>query len=524
MKEKIMNNKTYLGIELGSTRIKACLIDDTFTPIAQGGFDWENSFVDGYWTYSIDEIKKGVTSCFQSLKKDVADKYGVVLSSVGAIGISAMMHGYLAFDKDDNLLTPFRTWRNTTTEKAAEELSSLFKFNVPQRWSISHLYQAILNGESHVKDISYITTLSGYVHYLLTGKHELGIGDASGMFPVKDDTYNADMIEKFRSLVNKYGFDWDIASVLPEVKIAGEKSATLSTEGAEFLDPAGDLKAGIPMCAPEGDAGTGMVATNSVTKRTGNISAGTSVFAMLVLEKALSSYYSEVDMVTTPYGDDVAMVHCNNCAAELDAWVNTFGEFASLAGANLSKSDLYSLLYKKAMEDDSTATGITAYNYLSGEHITGISKGRPMYFRKSDSRLTLGGFMKAQLYSAFATLKIGMEILFEKEGVSADKFLAHGGLFKVQGVAQKILADALSCPVSVMETASEGGAWGMALLSAYMMCGNGKILGEWLENEVFASMQTQTIAPTEKGITEYNEFILSYKQGLGAEKKLEEVK
>jgi len=521
LKEKIKSGKTYLGIELGSTRIKACLVDDTYTPVASGSYDWENSFENGYWTYSLDSVHEGVKECFKNLSENVSDKYGVKLEAVGAIGISAMMHGYLAFDKDGKLLAPFRTWRNTTTEQAASELTKLFGFNIPQRWSISHLYQAMLNNEKHVSEISYITTLSGYVHYLLTGKRELGIGDASGMFPVSGNSYDSEMLDKFSKLAD--GYDWDIRNILPEVKSAGEAGTVLSEEGAKFLDPTGTLKPGIPVCPPEGDAGTGMVATNSVAPKTGNVSAGTSIFAMLVLEKPLSSLYPQIDIVATPSGLPVAMVHCNNCCGELDSWVNMFDEFATLSGNPISKSDLYEMLYRNALTGDADCNGIVSYNYLSGEHVTEVSSGRPMCFRLPGNKMTLANFMKSQIYSAFATLSIGMETLFDTEKVSANQFLAHGGLFKVQGVAQQFLADALKTPVSVMSTAGEGGAWGMALLSAYMINGNGKTLGDWLNDEVFSSMDITTLNPDSNGASGFENYMKKYKIGLAAEKILGEI-
>ncbi|MBP3359348.1 MAG: FGGY-family carbohydrate kinase [Clostridia bacterium] len=520
IKEKIEAGKTYLGIELGSTRIKACLIDDTFSPIASGSFEWESHIEDGYWTYSLDEIHNGVRGCFKSLCDDVMNKYQITLTTVGAIGVSAMMHGYLAFDEEDNLLVPFRTWRNTTTGTAAAELTQLFKFSIPQRWSIAHLYQAILNGEEHVKKIAHITTLAGYIHYLLTGKREVGIGEASGMFPISGSGYDRNMLEKFSDAV-KDKYEWNICDILPCVKRAGERGAYLTEEGARFLDADNNLKAGIPVCPPEGDAGTGMAATNAVSPKTGNVSAGTSIFAMLVLEKQLSNIYPEIDMVTTPDGFPVAMVHCNNCCSELDAWVKIFGEFASLAGMLIDKSKLYEMLYKNALGGDEDCGGIISYNYLSGEHVTGIEHGRPMYFRTPQSKMSLANFMKSQLYSSMASLKIGMDILFKQENVSAEQFMAHGGLFKVPGAAQQILANALDTSIAVMETAGEGGAWGMALLAAYMLEGSEKTLGAWLDENVFADMDKQVKTPDKNGVAGFCEYINVYRKGLEAEKKLE---
>lgn len=517
MVEKIKEGKTYLGIEFGSTRIKACLIDDEYKPVTSGEYNWENKFENGYWTYSLDEIHKGLKGCFRNLSQNVYKLYGIQLTTVGAMGISGMMHGYLAFDVDDNLLLPFRTWRNTTTEKASDKLTEMFGFNIPQRWSVAHLYQAILSGEEHVPQIAYITTLAGYIHYLLTGRREVGIGEASGMFPVSGNNYDSKMLKKFDEISN---LGKSISELLPEVRQAGEKGAYLTEEGAKLIDPEGVFKAGVPVCPPEGDAGTGMVATNAVKPGIGNVSAGTSIFAMLVLEKELNNVYRGIDMVTTPEGFPVAMVHCNNCCGEIDAWVNLFGEFAELAGIAMDKSKLYDMLYKNTDNADADCGGITACNYLSGEHITGIKKGNPMYFRDSQSNMTLANFMKAQLYSTMSTLKLGMDILFENEKVAAEQIQAHGGLFKVKGVAQRILANALNTKISVMETAGEGGAWGMALLSAFMM--NDKdSLGDWLEEFVFSDMNTETVSPQKDGVDGFSKYIKRYKTGLCAEKELE---
>lgn len=521
IKEKIMQGKTFLGIELGSTRIKACLIDNTFSPVASGSHSWENRLENGYWTYSLDEIHRGVQSCYADLKRDVCGKYGVTLETAGAIGISAMMHGYMAFDKDDNLLVPFRTWRNTTTEKAAAELTELFGFNIPQRWSIAHLYQAVLNGEEHVSKIAHITTLAGYIHFLLTGNRVVGVGEASGMFPVSGgDGYDAVMLDKFDRLVAEKGFDKGIRELLPRVAGAGEYSGIITASGAAFLDPDGSLKSGIPLCPPEGDAGTGMTATNAVLPKTGNISAGTSVFSMLVLEKNMDGVYPEIDVVTTPDGAPVAMVHCNNCCSELDAWVNIFEEFSVLSGNSADKSALYEMLYRNALKGDTDCGGIAAYNFLSGEPAAGVAEGRPMYFRMPDSKMNLANFFRAELYSAFAALKMGMDILFEKENVTAEQFTGHGGIFKVQGVAQQFLADGLNTPVSVMKTAGEGGAWGMALLAAYMVCKKDKSLAKWLDSEVFADMEKSTAVPSAEGAKGFAEYIKRYKAGLAAVKKL----
>ena len=522
IKEKIQNGKTHLGIEFGSTRIKAVLIDDSFAPVASGGHGWENRYENGVWTYSLDDIHTGLVSCYKGLKNDVQEKYGVTLKKVAGIGISAMMHGYMPFDKSGKLLTPFRTWRNTITAEAAEKLTELFGFNIPQRWSIAHLYQAILNNEDHISEISYITTLAGYIHKLLTGDNSVGIGEASGIFPVSDGTYDKTMSIKFDRLMEEKGLDVRISSVLPAVKTAGEGGAYLTEEGAKIIDPDGDLEVGIPFCPPEGDAGTGMVATNAVLPATGNVSAGTSIFSMLVLEKQLKGVYSEIDMVTTPDGAPVAMVHCNNCCSELDAWVNLFDEFACLSGNPMDKTALYTLLYKNAMTGDADGGGVTAYNYLSGEPVTGLENGKPMYFRTPGVKFTLANFFRAEIMSAFAALKIGNDILFEKEQATAQQFTGHGGLFKVEGVAQQILADAMNTPVSVMKTAGEGGAWGMALLAAYME-NNHKPLSQWLEDCVFADMERTTLSPVSEGVTGFGKFMERYKAGLAAQLAASEV-
>ncbi len=512
--------KTYLGIELGSTRIKASLIDENYEPVASGSHQWENRLENGYWTYSLEDIHKGVQSCFASLAKDVKSKHGVELTTVGAMGISAMMHGYMAFDKDDKLLVPFRTWRNTTTAQAAEELTNLLGFNIPQRWSIAHLYQAVLNNEAHISQIAHITTLAGYINYLLTGERAVGIGEASGIFPVEGTGYNAGFMELTQKKLGEYGFTAKLEEVLPPVKLAGEEGAKLTEEGAKFLDPTGVFKAGVPLCPPEGDAGTGMAASNAVKVKTGNVSAGTSIFSMLVLESNPKGVYPEIDMVATPDGKPVAMVHCNNCCCELDEWVDIFSSFCQLMGNPVDKSVLYETLYKNAMTGDADCGGVTAFNLLSGEPVTGVEEGRPMYFRMPDGKMNLANFFRAQLYSAFASLKIGMDILFENEQVTAAQFTGHGGLFKVKGTAQQILADALNTPVSVMETAGEGGAWGMALLAAYMVRKNGKSLADWLDSEVFAGMEKQTLNPEAAGRDGFGRYIERYKSALDAEKIL----
>ena len=484
VKNAIMTGQTALGIEFGSTRIKAVLVDEKNVPIASGSHEWENRLVDNIWTYTLDDIWNGLQDCYRDLVKDVKEKYDAELTTIGAMGFSAMMHGYLAFDKNDELLVPFRTWRNTITEPASEALTELFQYHIPQRWSIAHLYQAILNGEEHVKNVDFFTTLAGYVHWRLTGKKVLGVGDASGMFPIDMNTgdYNERMIGQFDELVADKGFDWKLKEILPGVLTAGENAGVLTEEGAKLLDPTGTLKAGIPVCPPEGDAGTGMAATNSVAQRTGNVSAGTSVFSMVVLEKDLSKVYPELDMVTTPDGSLVAMVHCNNCTSDLNAWVGIFKEFAESFGIEVDMNKLFGTLYNKALEGDADCGGLLAYNYFSGEHITGFEKGRPLFVRRPDSKFNLANFMRVHLFTSLGALKTGMDILLKEEKVNLDKIYGHGGLFKTKGVGQGILAAAIDTPVSVMETAGEGGAWGIALLASYMKNKkDGQTLEEYLE-------------------------------------------
>lgn len=514
-----LNGSECLGIEFGSTRIKAILIDDEFNVLATGSYDWENKLVDGYWTYNIDDIWHGLQSAYKSLNDECENKFSSKITSLSAIGFSAMMHGYLAFDKNDNLLVPFRTWRNTTTAQAARELTRVFNFNIPQRWSIAHLYQAILNNEEHVKDISYITTLAGYVHYKLTGKKALGIGDASGMFPIDSDIndYNQEMLEKFSNLETVKQFDWNIKDILPKVLLAGENAGTLSEDGAKLLDPSATLKAGALMCPAEGDAGTGMVATNSVAQRTGNISAGTSIFSMIVLEKQLSRVYEEIDMVTTPIGKPVAMVHCNNCCTDLDYWVKLFIEFSSLSGNNLTKGEIYDLLYNEALKGDSDCGKIVSINYFSGEPVTGFLQGRPMVLRSENSNFNLANFMRTHIYSAIATLKIGMEIL-EEENVDIDKLMGHGGLFKTKYVGQKLMAGAMKTPVSVLSTAGEGGAWGIAVLASYAKNNFGLPLEEFLDKKVFSKYEISTVEPDINDVNGFEKYITLYKKSLAVEK------
>lgn len=514
-----LNGSECLGIEFGSTRIKAILIDDEFNVLATGSHDWENKLVEGYWTYSIEDIWHGLQSAYKSLNDECENKFSSKITSLSAIGFSAMMHGYLAFDKDDNLLVPFRTWRNTTTAQAARELTKVFNFNIPQRWSIAHLYQAILNNEEHVKDISYITTLAGYVHYKLSGKKTVGIGDASGMFPIDSDIndYNQEMLEKFSNLETVKQFDWNIKNILPKVLLAGENAGTLTENGAKLLDPSGTLKAGALMCPAEGDAGTGMVATNSVAQRTGNISAGTSIFSMIVLEKQLSRVYEEIDMVTTPTGKPVAMVHCNNCCTDLDYWVKLFIEFSSLSGNNLTKGEIYDLLYNEALKGDSDCGKIVSINYFSGEPVTGFSQGRPMVLRSENSNFNLANFMRTHIYSAIATLKIGMEIL-EEENVDIDKLMGHGGLFKTKYVGQKLMAGAMKTPVSVLSTAGEGGAWGIAVLASYAKNNFDLSLEEFLDKKVFSKYEISTVEPDINDVNGFEKYMTLYKKSLAVEK------
>jgi sugar (pentulose or hexulose) kinase len=519
--QAIINGKTALGIELGSTRIKAVLIGEDCTTLASGGETWENHLENGLWTYPLDEAWQGLQSAVQKLSADVQSRYGVPLTTVGAIGISGMMHGYLAFDKDEKQLAPFLTWRNTNTEQAAKLLTDKFGFNIPLRWSIAQLYQAILNKEDHLKDISYLTTLAGYVHWKLTGQRVLGIGEASGMFPIDSriNNYNAGMVDQFDSLTGDLKNRWKLRDILPRVLSAGEDAGSLTAQGAALLDPGGSLKAGIPLCPPEGDAGTGMVATNSVAERTGNISAGTSVFAMVVLEKELSRVYPEIDMVTTPTGKPVAMVHCNNCTSDLDAWVKLFGEITEAFAAKVDKPRLYDGLYEKALEGDADCGGLLSYNYYAGEPITALEQGRPLFTRKADSRFTLANFMRSLLFSTMATLKIGMDILTEKEHVRLDKLLGHGGLFKTKVVGQRLMAAALKTPVAVMETAGEGGAWGIALLAAYGQQKNpGEPLEAFLAQKVFGKDSGELVEPDAKDMQGFSAFIQRYERGLAIEK------
>lgn len=519
-KETIESGHATLGIEFGSTRIKAVLIDEEFRPIAQGSHEWENQLVDGLWTYSIESIWFGLQDCYRDLRANVREIYDVEIETLASIGISAMMHGYMPFAADGHLLAPFRTWRNTNTGNAASRLSELFVYNIPLRWSISHLYQAILNGEEHVGDIDFLTTLAGYIHWQLTGEKVLGIGDASGMIPVDPETkqYSAAMIEKFDNLIEPFGFNWTLEQILPSILVAGEKAGYLTEEGASRLDISGHLKAGIPFCPPEGDAGTGMVATNAVKQRTGNVSAGTSSFSMIVLEKELSRPYEAIDMVTTPDGSLVAMVHCNNCTSDLNAWVGLFREYTELLGLPINIEEIYGKLYNNALKGDTDCGGLLAYNFISGEPIVDISEGRPLFVRSATGRFNLANFIRAHLHASVAVLKLGNHILFDIEKVKVDRLTGHGGLFKTPIVGQRILAAALASPISVMETAGEGGAWGMALLAAFMSDETGKPLADWLEDKVFIGNKGVEITPTQEEIEGFNRYIETYKRCLPIER------
>ena len=511
---------TALGLELGSTRIKAVLIDQNHLPIAQGSHEWENRLVNGVWTYTWEDIRQGIQACYADLKRDVKEKYGETLRRVGAIGISGMMHGYLPLDKDGEPLTEFRTWRNTMTGPAAAELTALFDFNIPQRWSIAHLYQAMLNGEEHLPRLAHLTTVAGYVHALLTGERALGIGEASGVFPIDSETlrYDTAMMAKFDALIEKAGYSWRLRDILPGILMAGEQDGVLTEAGAAFLDPAGDLESGIPFAPPEGDAGTGMTATNSVAPRTGNVSAGTSDFAMIVVEKQ-PRVHREIDMVTTPTGKPVAMVHCNNCTSDINAWVGLLGEFAAAIGAKVDKNTLYTLLFNKAMEGDKDCGGLLSYNYLSGEGVTDLDEGRPVFARTPDAKMTLANFMRTHLLSALATLKIGLDILTEEEHVAIDRLYGHGGYFKTPGVGQRMLSAAVGSPVSVMETAGEGGPYGMALLCAYMLWKkDGQKLEDYLNDVVFAGAKSSTLMADEADIAGFRAFLARYQKSLPMEK------
>ena len=522
----IQNGEAVLGIEMGSTRIKAILIDRQHRPIASGSYEWENRLEDGIWTYHMEDVWSGIQESYKQLADFVYQTYHVKIEQLAAIGFSGMMHGYLVFDQTDRQLVPFRTWRNTITKQASEELTALFHFNIPQRFSIAHLYQAICNGESHVPEIAYLTTLSGYVHWQLTGEKVLGIGEAAGVFPIDSQTkdYDAKMLRQFDQLPNCQKNAWKLKAVLPKVLCTGQMAGRLTEQGARLLDPTGTLQPGIPFCPPEGDAGTGMTATNSVAPRTGNVSAGTSIFAMVVLEKNLNGVYPEIDMVTTPSGEPVAMVHCNNCTSDLDAWVRLFCEYNQIAGIQMEKSDLYALLYQKALEGAPDCGGILSYNYISGEPVVGLEKGLPLLMRLPDSQFDLSNFMRAQLFAAMGTLKIGMDILFQKEEVRLDCLYGHGGLFKTPVVGQRLMAAAMNTPVTVLETAGEGGAWGIALLAAFMLQKeNNQTLENYLQDKVFRENAGNRIEPNPEEVAGFTAYMQRYTAGLKVEKAATEV-
>ena len=505
----------YLGIEFGSTRIKAVLISSEYIPLASGGYTWSDHLESGYWSYSMAEVEKGLRSCYAALKKEVKEKYGVTLTTCGAIGISAMMHGYLPFDENGRLLTPFRTWRNTTTGEAAERLTALFSFNVPQRWSIAHLYQAMLNNEQHVKDISYLTTLAGYVHHKLTGRNVLGVGDASGMFPIDSEKcdYDFSMADKFEQLVHI-----DVRKIMPKVLKAGDDAGFLTREGALFIDPDGDLKEGIPFAPPEGDAGTGMTATDSVRERTGNVSAGTSIFSMVVLEKMLSTVHPEIDLVTTPSGKPVAMVHCNNCTTDMNSYVSIIQEAVELMGGNSDLDEIYRLLYKKCLEGDLDAGAFTVYNYISGEPVVGLNDGKPVIIRRADRPARLADFVRAHLYSALAALAYGMSIL-QDEGVKIDRLMGHGGLFRHPVTGAKFLSSSVNATVFTLETAGEGGPYGMAILAAYRVSGKGKTLEDFLDDEVFRDAKGSRMDPVKEEVKGFRVYLKRFLDGLDVEKE-----
>jgi len=532
----IAGGRASLGIEFGSTRIKAVLIGEDHVPIASGNFNWENRLENGFWTYDLDDVWTGLRHSYAELARDAFEKYGVRIGALRGFGVSGMMHGYLAFDASDRLLTPFRTWRNTNTERAAVELTGLFGYNVPIRWSVAHLYQAILNGEGHLGEVAYVTTLAGYVHWRLTGQKALGIGDASGMFPIDStvNDYNERMVRQFDGMMRERGYDLKLREIFPKVVVAGGEAGVLTEAGARMLDPEGVLASGVPMCPPEGDGPTGMVATNSVAEATGNVSAGTSIFAMAVLEKGLSKVYPEIDMITTPDGKPVAMVHCNNCTADVDAWVRIFSELNALLGAETDRGALYSAMYGAALDGDPDCGGVLSYNYISGEPLTGFEHGRPVLSRTPDARFSLANFMRSLLFSTMAALRVGMDILTEKEHIRLAQLTGHGGLFKTKVVGQRLMAAALSVPIAVMESAGEGGAWGMAILAAYgakasearrggaggasgmpRPTGTGvEALSEYLEKEVFTDAAGTCLEPDENDVKGFAVYMDRYIRGL----------
>lgn len=520
IKQVIDEGNAVLGIELGSTRIKAILIDDKHHPIASGNFDWENSLIDGIWTYSLEEVSLGLASCYSALKKDVLEKYGTTIKKIKSIGISAMMHGFIAVDKDQNLLTPFRTWRNNITKEQCTKLINLFNFPIPQRWTISHLLYSIDKDEKYLEKLDFVSTLAGYVHRLLSGEKVIGIGDASGMFPIdiKTSDYNQEMIDKFDNEFLKDKYSWNLRDVFPKVLLAGEEAGRLTDEGAALLDKDGDLLSGSLMCPPEGDAETGMVATNSVLPRTGNVSAGTSVFSMVVLEKELSKVYEELDLVTTPDGKLVAMAHTNNCTSEYDSWVKLFKQVIEATGGSIATSKLYDDLLNLALEGDKECGGLLSYNYVSGEHVTGFSKGAPLFVKTANSNFNLANFMRCQLYSSLCSMKVGLNILFEDEKVKLDYINGHGGFFKTAKVGQKIMASAFNCPCAILSTAGEGGAWGIAILASYVANSENLELPVFLDKKVFNNSKIDIIKPEKEDVDGFNEFFKRFIKGLPIER------
>ena len=526
IKNAIIEGKTTLGVEFGTTRIKSVLINEAHVPIASGSHRWENRYENGLWTYTLEDIWSGLQDSYHNLRQDVQEKYGVELQTLGAIGFSAMMHGYMPFDEHDNLLVPFRTWRNIITEDAADRLTNLFNFNIPQRWSIAHVFQAILNKEPHIGKIDFLTTLEGYVHWKLTGRKVLGIGEASGVLPVDSLTkdYDENMVKLFNLELAQRNIPWKLQDILPAIVQVGENAGTLTKQGAKLLDPTGALKPGIPLCPPEGDAITGMIATNSVSEGSGNVSAGTSVFLMAVLEKPLSKPYPEIDVLTSPNGKPVAMIHSNNCTSDLNAWVSLFNEYSDLLGVEVSQTQLYKILYEHALTGDSDGGGLLAFNSVSGEHLLHLEEGRPLFVRTPGSSFTLANFMRTNLFAALAAMKIGLSIIFDEEHVTIKHIFGHGGFFKTKEVGQRIMAAALKVPVSVMETAGEGGAWGMALLAAYMQFRtSGETIDGYLSNKVFAGQKSMTIAPDPTDVEGFETFMERYKAGLPIERKAVEV-
>lgn len=517
----ISDGECVLGIELGSTRIKAVLVGPDNAPLASGGFGWENSLIDGYWTYSIDEVWEGIQSCYAELKKDVKEQYGVTLGKIKSMGVSAMMHGYMPFNESGELLAAFRTWRNNTTGEASKQLTELFNFSIPQRWSIAHLYQAILNGESHVSNIAFQTTLAGYVHWKLTGEKVMGIGEASGMFPIDLETQDFDsaLIQKFDEAVADQSFAWNLKDILPKVLNAGEKAGEVTEEGAKLLDPEGDLQAGFPMCPPEGDAGTGMVATNSVAVRTGNVSAGTSVFAMIVVEQKLSKPHGELDLVTTPDGKLVAMAHSNNCSSDSDAWMGIFKEVTEVLGFDAKMSTVFDTILEHSLSSaDADAGGLLSFGYVSGEHITGFEEGRPVFVRSSDSKFTLANLVRSNLYSALCALRTGLNVLVKEEGVQVDEIRGHGGFFKAAEVGKRMMSAATEFPVSTLETAGEGGAWGIALLAAYAVReSQEQTLPQFLD-VVFEASMSEATAPNPADLEGFEAYFERYHKGLAIER------